>query len=214
MVLVIGIAYGKYRSTENAYKKNKDNITDLEKLSMGIYSRDPDSGAIGIYDQDSIMLVQRWNENGIAEIMEEPMDSNEIKKTNDQIYNALREDDNYSKSVVKKIGEVLTGNSELFGGLADTAEIGKWDVEKGYHVIENNTGYTQNDIECAMKILIYGQDYPGKPNPKDSGGVEPPYEEINDIPFELQYACISAISEDEEANIDVFAELEAQIQDK
>lgn len=55
--------------------------------------------------------------------------------------------------------------------------------DKAYKTIEEKTGYKQENIEEALKVMIYGQN--------DENAT---YRCITDIPFELQDACMHAIS--------------------
>ena len=52
-----------------------------------------------------------------------------------------------------------------------------------YTKIEEETGYTKDDISNALQVIIYGYSEEGK------------YHVVTDIPFELQHACLDAIDE-------------------
>ncbi len=175
----------KYQEALDKFEKDKNEWIDVEKL-QSFYSYNTGSGAVGIYNYDAIRLLQEWDKNGISEIIKDS------GMTNDQVFNSIHTGNDYSNAVVKKIGEDLCP-TENFGYLGPGANSSNGqNVDSAYQTIAEKTGYTDKDIDCALKLLIYGS--------SESGS----YSEIRDIPFDLMNSCLDAISEKDGANVDVY----------
>ncbi|RKM55108.1 hypothetical protein D6853_10240 [Butyrivibrio sp. X503] len=167
-------AYSKYNDIIQEYEKAKEQCNEVEKLNS-FYCFNTGSHTVGLYDYDSIRRVQRWNENGVVEIV------GGDEKTNDKIYNSLVTDGEINNSVLKTIGVDLCDEEHAFDHLDDDSKARPTDA---YDKIEQDTGYTKDNIEEALNLMIHGYN-----NDEDAT-----YRSITDIPFELQDACMHTIS--------------------
>ena len=137
-------------------------------------------------------MLQNWDRRGITAVSD---------VNNYSLYFSLREGDagkEYTKEVVKTIGEFLTEGVD-FDSLGPS---GHGTASSGFDLIEENTAYTEEDIDCAIKLLVFGDRICDK---------DDPYHEINDIPYELMMACVHAITKN--TDIDLYSCWEAYIND-
>ncbi|WP_034464214.1 hypothetical protein, partial [Butyrivibrio fibrisolvens] len=184
-------ALSKYNTAVAAYNKAKKESTDTELLTT-YFSYNKGSKTVGLYDYDSIRLLQNWDRRGIRAVA----DVNEYS-----LYFSLREGSDgaeYSKAVVKTIGEFLTDNVN-FDSLGPN---GNGDAGAGFELIKKHTGYSENDIDCAIKLLTFGDRICDE---------DDPYHEINDIPYDLMMACVHAITTN--TDVDLYRCLEDYIDD-
>ena len=165
-----------------AYEKAKKDCEDNKKLQT-FYSYNTGSHTVGLYDYECIRKVQNWNENGISEVV------GASGKSNDDIYNSLVDKDGYRKDVVRIIGEELCNDEHEFDYLEKGAD---GDNDEAYITIEMSTGYSQDNIDNAMRIAIYGYSIDGE------------YHTVTDVPCDLMNACLKAISDKDGADINVY----------
>ena len=178
---VVG-AFKKYDDAVKAYEKAKKDCEDNKKLQT-FYSYNTGSHTVGLYDYECIRKVQNWNENGISEVV------GDSGKSNDDIYNSLVDNNGYRKDVVRIVGEELCNDEHAMDYLEKD---GSGRVERAYADIKDKTGYTEEDIDNAMSVAIYGYSEKGK------------YHTVTDVPCDLMNACLKAISEEDGADVNVY----------
>ncbi len=168
-------AFSKYDDIVREYEKAKEQSNSVQKLNS-FYSYNSGSKTVGLYNYDIIREVQKWDKNGVVEIV------GGDEGTNDRIYNELVTDGAINNSVLQTIAVDVTDEEHTFDYLLKDGDDSAA-AKNAYTEIAEKTGYTQENIEEALKVMIYGQN--------DENAT---YRCITDIPFELQDACMHAIS--------------------
>ncbi len=185
-------AISKYNNMLATYEADKENYNRIEKLEL-FYNYNTASGTVGLYDYDTIRKIQDWNQNGIVEILGE-----DCGKTNEQIYQSMYTASGELKNpVLEKIATDLCDQS--FDDLNNnpTAE----DIATAYGTIEEESGYTKDEINNAIDVLVNGYSENGE------------YHVVTDIPFELQHACLDSLQEGD-SSIDVYYAWETYYQNQ
>ena len=183
-------ALSKYEAAVKEYNADMKYSADTQRLET-FYSYNMGSDSVGLYDYDTIRKVQDWSDNGISEIVGESSD-----KTNDEIYNSLREGNDYKKAVVKIIAEDICHDNKSFGYLAKDA--GEEDKAKAYRAIEEKSDYTKAQIDNAIRIVVYGE---------KAAKEDDVYQCVTDIPDDLLRPCIRAISSEDGADVKIWGEI-------
>ena len=177
--------YVKYNELTEWLVTEKKKKEDLQNL-LSFYSYNTGSDTVGLYDYDNIRRIQEWEKNGVVQI------TTNCELSNDEIYNKVYGGDNpddYNRVVIQAIGTELCG--EGFDYLSETSDTTMpKETDRAYETIEAESGYTKEEIDNAMNIVIYGH--------CEDAGAE--YKNVTDVPPELMNACFKAL---EYYNIDV-----------
>ncbi|RKM57750.1 hypothetical protein D6856_13930 [Butyrivibrio sp. XB500-5] len=158
-------ALSKYNSMEKEYEDSMNKSRNAQKLNS-FYNYNTGSETVGLYDYDTIRMVQNWNDNGIVEVI----GGNE--GTNSRVYGSVVDSDNNIELDALRIiaTDVYDKKHNFDKASADTI----------YEELED-IGYQKEDIENAVNVIVYGHCEEGN------------YNDITDIPFDLQNACLDAI---------------------
>lgn len=184
-------AISKYNSMMADYEAAKENYNNIEKLDL-FYNYNTGSGTVGLYDYETIRKIQEWNDNGIVEIL-----GDDCKMTNAQIYSSLMYNGTLKNAVLETIATDLCDQSFDELNNNPSADV----IAATYATIEEESGYTQDEINNALTVLVYGHSVTGE------------YHVVTDIPFELQHACLDALK-DGNSSIDVYYAWETYYQNR
>ena len=176
--------YLGYRELNEEYEKAYGKTIDLQKISMG-YSYNSGTGTVGLYNYEMIRLYRRWNDQGISSIYK--------SVDNNRVYNEIISKGEINKDALVTITKTLLniGDNELKNPNGSS-----YTKEQIYGLL-NDEGYTDEEINAAMEYLIKGKN-----------GEQTIYDSIYDIPFEIKYACVTAINKNSGLDDTIFYELE------
>ena len=177
VLLIGGFVFGiKYTEAKRAAEYK----TRHEVFATGyFYDIDPESGELVISDPAAIAALEKWDEYGIRYIYSL---INPDFMSNEQVMASLHSDDKpdeWRLSVINNLYVMLSEDEFVY-----SSELDQLTYDSKITIIEQGISYTEDEINDAMEVFVYGADNVGEDNRYDS---------ITDIPYDLQNACIYAI---------------------
>lgn len=154
------------------YQKNHENMSTNLFYS---YRRGTD-GAV-ICDPNIMKEMYNWDQNGCEYIFESSNAGRDFDNADVNTYiHSLDKPDQYSNGVM----------DSLCATLAKDTPDSSWSYDTKVTYLESNGGYTMDQINDAMEVIIYGGNSVGDDNQ---------YGSIYDIPYDLVNACVKAIDD-------------------
>ena len=121
--------------------------------------------------------MYNWDQNGCEYIFESSNAGRDFDNADVNTYiHSLDKPDQYSNGVM----------DSLCATLAKDTPDSSWSYDTKVTYLESNGGYTMDQINDAMEVIIYGGNSVGDDNQ---------YGSIYDIPYDLVNACVKAIDD-------------------